>query len=320
MYEEQIQQKTPVSDVRTWDAEMRPDGEPDEIIAEIVTELGLSDANRVLFDNTMQARFTHDLQTHIDAEFGLSEEVLWSFRIQKDSTELTKLRRSVTIADQVATEIRQMGSDVVGMAESELASEIESRLEDTGGDGLPYEIVVASGPNGATPHHSSGERIIRAGEPVILDFGTLVDGYSSDQSRTLIFGSEDGQNKAEPSEKFEVIHDTVRRAQQAAVDTVEPGVPAKNVDRTAREVIEDAGYGDRFVHRTGHGVGLELREDQFITPSNEMELKEGMVFSVEPGIYLEGEFGVRIEDLVVVVTKDGCERLNHSDRGWRTGI
>jgi len=175
--------------------------------------------------------------------------------------------------------------------------------------GNSFETIVGSGPNGAKPHHGCGDREIRAGEPVVLDFGTRVDGYPSDQTRTLVF---DG----EPPAEYERVHETVRAAQAAAVEAVEPGVAAEAIDRAARDVIEDAGYGDAFFHRTGHGVGLDVHEEPYIVAGNDRELEPGMVFSVEPGIYLDGRFGCRIEDLVVV-TEDGCERLNDTDRGWR---
>jgi Xaa-Pro aminopeptidase len=150
---------------------------------------------------------------------------------------------------------------------------------------------------------------VRAGEPVVLDFGTRVDGYPSDQTRTLVF---DG----EPPAAYRRVHEAVREAQAAAVAAVEPGVTAGSIDRAAREVIESAGYGDAFVHRTGHGVGLDVHEEPYIVADSDRTLEPGMVFSVEPGVYLDGEFGCRIEDLVVV-TDDGCERLNDTDRGWR---
>jgi Xaa-Pro aminopeptidase len=172
---------------------------------------------------------------------------------------------------------------------------------------VPARLVP--GPNGAKPHHGCGDREIRAGEPVVLDFGTRVDGYPSDQTRTLVF---DG----EPPAEYERVHETVRAAQAAAVEAVEPGVAAEAIDRAARDVIEDAGYGDAFFHRTGHGVGLDVHEEPYIVAGNDRTLEPGMVFSVEPGIYLDGRFGCRIEDLVVV-TEDGCERLNDTDRGWR---
>jgi Xaa-Pro aminopeptidase len=207
------------------------------------------------------------------------------------------------------TAVRELGSEAVGMTEAELAGRIENELAAAGGEERSFEPIVGSGPNGAMPHHTHGDRTIESGDPVVLDFGTRVDGYPSDQTRTVVF---DG----EPSDKFKTVHDVVRRAQQAAVETVEPGVTAGAVDAAAREIIEDAGYGEQFIHRTGHGIGLDIHEEPLIVDGSDRLLEPQMVFSVEPGIYLPGEFGVRIE-VLVVVTRNGCERLNTTSRDWR---
>ncbi|AEH37707.1 aminopeptidase P family protein [Halopiger xanaduensis] len=276
----------------------------------------------VLVDDRMWATFTQDLRTLLpDAEFGLASAVLEDLRIRKDDLELETLRRAAELADRVSLEIRERGDDLVGTTEAELAAEIERLLAEYGGGGPAFETIVASGPNGARPHHHSGAREIERGDPIVLDFGAFVaadlegDGggtarYPGDQTRTIVVG--------EPPTEYERVHEVVAEAQQAAVEAVEPGVPAEAVDRAAREVIEDAGYGDAFVHRTGHGVGLEVHEAPYIVDGNDRELEPGMVFSVEPGIYLEGRFGVRIEDLVAV-TENGAARLNDSPRGWETG-
>jgi Xaa-Pro aminopeptidase len=299
MYDEQLA-RTHVSDVRLWD-----DGEdPRKRIELILSEI---DPERLLVDDRLWACFTQDLQAVTDAEFGLASEVLADLRLKKDEAEIDAIRRASALTDRVSEEIRTL--DAIGMAERELAREIDSRLADAGGEGPSFETIVATGENGARPHHRHGDREIAAGDPVVLDFGTQLDGYPSDQTRTHVFAGE-------PSKEFEEVHDAVREAQQAAVETVGPGVPAEAVDRAAREVIEDVGYGEGFTHRTGHGVGIEVHEPPYIVDGNPRKLESGMVFSVEPGIYLEGEFGVRIEDLVVV-TAEGCERLNGSPWDWR---
>jgi Xaa-Pro aminopeptidase len=205
-------------------------------------------------------------------------------------------------------DLRDLGDDAVGMTEDELAAFVERQLVDRGSDGVSFEPTVGSGPNGAKPHHSHGDRVVRAGEPVVFDFGGVVDHYPGDQTRTLVFGEE-------PSATVREVHDLVREAQQAAVEAVGPGVAAEDVDAAARDVIEQAGYGEQFIHRTGHGVGLDVHEEPYIVAGSDRPLEPGMVHSVEPGVYLPDEFGVRIEDLVVV-TDDGCERLNRTDRGW----
>ncbi|ELY48878.1 aminopeptidase P family protein [Natronolimnohabitans innermongolicus] len=273
----------------------------------------------ILVDDRMWATFSQDLRACApDATFGLASGVLEELRLQKDPVELEALRRAGSIADRVSLEIRSRGTELVGTTESELVAEIERLLAAEGGVEPAFETIVASGPNGARPHHHSGDREIESGDPIVLDFGAFVDAdledgtarYPGDQTRTIVVG--------EPSATYTEVHEIVRDAQQAAVEAVEPGATAGSIDRAARSVIEDAGYGDAFTHRTGHGVGLEVHEPPYIVADNERELEPGMVFSTEPGIYLEDEFGVRIEDLVVV-TDDGAERLNDSPRGWETG-
>lgn len=305
LYAEQLDEETWVADVRTYtDSE-----DPESLVADVAAEKGLT-GGELLVDPTMWARFTQSLRATLpDASWGLADDVLGPLRVHKDEAELDALRRAGEAADAAMDDVRALGADAVGMTERELADHVADRLAAHGGTGVSFEVIAGSGPNGAKPHHTHGDREIRAGDPVVCDFGTRVDGYPSDQTRTVVFAGD-------PPGGFEEVHDVVREAQQAAVDAVEPGVTAGEVDAAARSVIEDAGYGDEFVHRTGHGVGLEVHEEPYIVADSDRELEAGMVFSIEPGVYLPGEFGVRVEDLVAV-TADGCERLNHSDRGWR---
>ncbi|MDP8958368.1 MAG: M24 family metallopeptidase, partial [Actinomycetota bacterium] len=165
--------------------------------------------------------------------------------------------------------------------------------------------IVASGPNAASPHHEAGERVMGVGDCLVVDFGGRLGGYCSDTTRTFHLG--------EPGRQFRAAYSLLQEAQEAAVAAVRPGRSAQSVDRAARSMIEQAGYGEYFVHRTGHGIGLEPHEDPYIVEGNRLELAPGMAFSVEPGIYLPGSFGMRIED-IVVVTSDGVERLNRSRR------
>ena len=304
LYETQVREATTIGEIRTWS-----DGDdPVAATRDLLADRGL-DAGRLLVDDTMWARFTQDLRAAApDATWGLASEALADSRVRKDDAELAALREAAAVADAVVGDLRELGADAVGMTEAELADRIADRLAERGGRGVSFETVVAAGENGAKPHHGHGDREIRAGEPVVLDFGTRVDGYPSDQTRTLAFGGE-------PSEAYREVHEVVREAQAAGVEAVEPGVPASAVDRAARDVIEAAGYGDAFVHRTGHGVGLDVHEEPYLVAGNDRPLEPGMVCSVEPGIYLDGRFGCRIEDLVVV-TEDGRERLNRTDRGW----
>jgi Xaa-Pro aminopeptidase len=323
---ESVREATWVDDVRTWDDDDGPDPALDPLLDAL-------SPSRILLADRMWTRFSLDVRDRLpDAAVGLASEVLSPLRQRKDDRELDALRRAADAADATMRDVRALGADAVGLTEGELAAFVEDRLEVHGGTGVAFETIVGAGPNGADPHHASGEREIRPGDPVVLDFGTRVDAYPSDQTRTVVF---DG----EPSAEFRRVHDVVREAQSRAVAAVEPGVTAGVVARAAREVIEGAGYGERFVHRTGHGVGLDVHEAPDIVVGSETELEPGMVFSVEPGVYLPDRFGVRIEDLVVVTggeerrpsgseaghtsggrtqsDADGVERLNHTDRRWR---
>ena len=305
LYGEQIREGSWVPEVRTWS----DDEDPKPHIERVAEELGLA-GGHLLVDDSMWAVFTQDLRTVLpDATFGLASDVLGDLRCLKDDAELAAMREAAAAADATVRDLRELGEAVVGMTEAGLAEEIEALLESNGGHGVSFETIAGSGPNGAKPHHSHGDRTIQPGEPVVLDFGTRVDHYPSDQTRTLVFGGD-------PGEQYREVHEVVREAQQAGVEAAGPGVTAGAVDAAARAVIEDAGYGEQFIHRTGHGVGLDVHEEPYIVSGSERVLEPGMVFSVEPGIYLPGEFGVRIEDLVVV-TEEGCERLNDTDRGWR---
>ena len=301
----QFRRETCVRSVTTW----ADSDNPVTALGALFDDLGVSDAPHLLVDDTMWATFLQDIRSiRPAATIGLASDVVSEIRMRKDDAELDALRRAAQAADDALDAVRDLGSDAIGLTEAELATEIESFLTAVGGEGVSFDTIVGAGPNGAMPHHTHGDRVIEAGDPVVLDFGTRVDGYPSDQTRTLVFGGD-------PHERVCEVHDVVRRAQAAAVNAVEPGVTAAAVDDAARSVIEAAGYGDAFIHRTGHGVGLDVHEPPYIAADNDTELRPGMVFSIEPGVYLDDEFGVRIEDLVVV-TDDGFERLNHTSRGW----
>ena len=302
-YEEQVRDDTWIEDIRAWSDSENPRKRLEE-------ELEALDYEKILVSEEMQARFLLDLRKIFsDADFDLAGEVFEQLRLRKSSEEVGKIRESSKIVDEVIEDLREMSEEIIGKTENELAEIIKEKMSEKGGEEPSFTPTASSGANGAKPHYSHGEEVIEEGEPVVLDFGCYRDHYPSDQTRTLVFAGE-------PSEKFKEVHETVRRAQQKAVEKVKPGVKAKEVDKAARKVIKDAGYGEEFIHRIGHGVGLELHEPPYINQENSRELKEGMVFSVEPGIYIEGEFGVRIEDLVVV-TEDGCQRLNETSRDWK---
>jgi Xaa-Pro aminopeptidase len=201
-----------------------------------------------------------------------------------------------------------LGVRFAGRRELDVAADLAESLRAHGHETVEFTIV-GSGPNGASPHHEAGEREIRPGDAVVLDFGGRMAGYCSDITRTVVVG--------EPEPELVRVHGIVRAAQQAGVEAVAPGVPCEAVDAAARAVIEEAGFGEAFMHRTGHGIGLDVHEPPYIVAGNRTPLEPGMTFSVEPGIYLAGRFGVRIED-IVAVTRDGVERLNEAPRELAT--
>jgi Xaa-Pro aminopeptidase len=261
-----------------------------------------------------------------DAEFGISDsawamhllglqralpasryqsltECLPMMRAVKDDNELMRLAAAGAAADSTYGEI--VHRRFAGRRETEVAADLADLLREFGHEQVDF-TVVGSGPNGANPHHEAGDRVIEPGDAVVLDFGGLRYGYGSDTTRTVCVG--------EPTPEVRAVHEVVRRAQQAGVDAVRPGVSCQDIDRVARRVIAAAGYGERFIHRTGHGIGVTTHEPPYLVEGEEQLLVPGMCFSVEPGIYLAGRFGIRIED-IVTVTADGSQRLNNTDHG-----
>ncbi|MFG3148009.1 aminopeptidase P family protein [Streptomyces sp. NPDC048243] len=229
-------------------------------------------------------------------------EALPMLRAVKDAAELERLAAAGAAADAAFEEIRK--ATFAGRREAEVSADLADLLRRFGHSQVDFTIV-ASGPNGADPHHEADERVIEHGDMVVLDFGGLKDGYGSDTSRTVHVGEPDDEERA--------VHDIVRAAQEAGVRAVRPGAACQDIDRAARAVIEEAGYGKYFIHRTGHGIGVTTHEPPYMVEGEEQPLVPGMCFSVEPGIYLPGRFGVRIED-IVTVTEDGGRRLNNTSR------
>ena len=232
-------------------------------------------------------------------------EALPTLRAVKDAEELERLAAAGAAADAVFEETA--ATRFSGRTEAEIAAELGERLVAHGHSTVEFTIV-ASGPNGANPHHEESDRVVQDGDMVVLDFGGTMDGYGSDTTRTVHVG--------EPTDEEAEVHAVVRRAQQAAFEAVRPGVACQDVDRAARRVIADAGYGERFIHRTGHGIGLTAHEPPYMVEGETRPIEAGMCFSIEPGIYLPGRFGVRIED-IVVATEDGARRLNDTSRELR---
>lgn len=221
----------------------------------------------------------------------------------KDDGELARIAAACEVADAAFGAVRPRLLDQP--TEAEFALDLEFEMRRRGAEGVSFEPIVASGPNGAKPHARPGDRRISRGELVVLDFGSKVDGYCSDMTRTVCVG--------EPDPETRRMYDVVMASQQAGCDAVRAGVEAAAVDRACRQVIEEAGWGDAFLHGTGHGVGLEIHEDPRVASTSGDTLAPRHVVTVEPGVYLTGLGGVRIED-TVVVTDDGCDVLTKTDK------
>jgi D-alanyl-D-alanine dipeptidase len=221
-------------------------------------------------------------------------------RAVKDADELERMAAAGAAVDATFEAI--LRAPFAGRTELDIAADLTRLLREHGHERVEFTLV-ASGPNGAKGHHDAGERVIEPGDAVVLDFGGFVNGYGSDTTRTVHVG--------EPTPEHREVYDVVRAAQEAAVAAVRPGVACQDIDHAARSVIEAAGYGPLFNHRTGHGIGVETHEPPYIVAGETQLLQPGMCFSVEPGIYVPGGFGVRIED-IVAVTDDGARRLNLS--------
>ncbi|OZD10259.1 peptidase M24 family protein [Rhodococcus sp. 06-235-1A] len=234
----------------------------------------------------------------------LATHVLRELRMVKDEAEIDALRRAGYAIDRVHA---RMGEWLrVGRTEAQIAADIAAAIVEEGHT-APEFIIVGSGPHGADPHHEVSDRVVEAGDIVVIDIGgPVAPGYNSDSTRTYSLG----EPSAEIAEQYAVLE----RAQQAAVDAVVPGVTAQSIDAAARDVLVDAGLGEAFLHRTGHGIGLSVHEEPYIVAGNDITLTEGMAFSIEPGIYFRGQWGARIED-IVVVTEDGCESVNLRPHG-----
>jgi Xaa-Pro aminopeptidase len=211
------------------------------------------------------------------------------------------------VVDQIAA------GRLVGRTEADVSREVRERLIAEGHAAAPFAIV-GSGPNSASPHHDAGARVIQPGDPIVLDIGGTRDGYCSDTTRTLWVTGGEGDHG--PSDELLAVFELVRRAHAAATAAVGPGVTCSALDATARRIIADGGFGDAFIHRLGHGIGLEGHEEPYLVAGNDEPLRPGFAFSVEPGIYLAGRFGVRIED-IVVCGEDGPDVLNRSSRDLR---
>lgn len=286
------------------DGEIAAWGETDDPFA-LVRSL-IPDARRIAVDDQMWASRVLALRSVLpQAEQVLAGTLLSELRMRKSPDEIEALREAGAAIDRVH---RRMGEWLrPGRTEREVGRDIAQAIVDEGHESVDF-IIVGSGPNGASPHHEVSDRVIGIGEPVVVDIGgTTPAGYCSDCTRNYILGD---TVPAAYAEAYAVLE----AAQAAQRDAARPGITAQELDRIGRAIITDAGYGDLFVHRTGHGIGTETHEEPYIIEGSERVLEASMAFSIEPGIYHDGQFGARIED-IVVCTETGIDALNVTDRG-----
>lgn len=275
---------------------------PDAALQQALADLGASTARRVAVDEAMRADFALLLLDAMpQAGHGFARDTLGALRLRKEAGEQSALRAEAAIADRAMQAV--FGAIRPGVTENDLASVARGVFKDCGA--APMFTIVGAGPNGAFPHHHTGDTVLKAGDAVVIDIGGKAGDFSSDITRMAVLG--DG-----PAD-YDRVHRVVEAAVEAALAFCRPGVTASTMDRAARQVIAEAGYGSHFVHRLGHGMGLEGHEPPWISESSETILEPGMVFSIEPGIYIEGRFGLRLED-IVILQEDGPEILSRLPR------
>jgi Xaa-Pro aminopeptidase len=265
-----------------------------------------SGSQRIAVGDQMWSRFLVELLPQLPgAQYTRAVDVVGPLRMAKDRAEIDALAAAGAAVDRIAGELQRGEIPLVGRTEAEVSAHLGRRIVEEGHDKVNFAIVAA-GENAASPHHHAGSRVIAENEIVLCDFGGTMAGYCSDTTRCVFTG----EPTAEVSEAYEVLHE----AQRLGVDAGVVGTPCEEIDRVTRRVIDDAGFGGYFIHRTGHGIGMEEHEDPYIVEGNTVPLEAGHAYSVEPGIYVPGKWGMRLED-IVVATDDGPRRLNNSDHG-----
>ncbi|HEV3353010.1 MAG TPA: Xaa-Pro peptidase family protein [Acidimicrobiales bacterium] len=286
--------------------ELRPWEETEDPVA-IVADLVGRRRSLAISDRSWAAPLLALQASLPDAKWQPASIVTGPLRAVKDGEEVAALRHAGSAADRVASALIDGDIDLIGRTEAAVSREISERLLEQGHERVNFAIV-GSGPNAASPHHEPGDRVIGENESVVCDFGGALDGYCSDITRTVFTG--------DPPAEFRDLYAVLEHAQAEALGAVEVDVACEDVDAVARRIITDAGYGPNFVHRTGHGIGMEEHEDPYIVAGNCEPLMAGNAFSIEPGIYVEGKWGARIED-IVVVTQYGPDALNTVDHKLR---
>ncbi len=288
MYEQEVMGKAVFDRIISWDDSQ----DPGKILEVLCNEKGYAGSTIAMEDTMWFIAFERIYEAFKQARFIKASSIIGELRKHKTADEADKMRKSSELADKAVGRIIPMIK--AGMRETEVRDILEAELKMQGMSSPSFDTIIGSGPNSALPHYT-------AGDSIVIDFGGVFQGYCSDMTRTVMLG------KATP--EYREVYETVKEAQRKAVETVRPGMKASEIDAAARSYIAEKGYGDYFIHRTGHGIGMEVHEEPYISDISKSILQPGMVFSIEPGVYLPGKFGVRIEDLVMV-TETGVEVLN----------
>jgi Xaa-Pro dipeptidase len=289
-----VADKSDLVEIHAWEETESP--------SELAAKLAGS-AKSVAIGDQLHAIFLLRLQQAMpSASWTPGGPVLRDLRMRKDAAEIEAQREVADRTDRAWAIFLESGP-IAGLTEQQAMDRLADLMKEQGI--TPMFGICASGPNSASPHYHTGERTIQQGDAVIFDFGGELNNYLSDMTRTVVIG--------EPSDEYRKVYEIVLRANQAAFKAVKPSVPCEDIDKAARDIITEAGYGQNFIHRVGHGLGLDVHEEPYMVSGNTLPLAPGMVFSDEPGIYLEGKFGVRIED-TVAVTDTGAVRLNSAPK------
>lgn len=295
LYEQEVREKAAWDRIISWDDSQNPM----DILDALCSEKKYAGSTVAIEDTMWFNAFEKIYQTYKQARFVKASEIIGEMRKFKTPYEAEKMRRSSQLADKALEKTIPMIK--AGMKEREVRDLLEAEMKLLGITSPSFETIIGSGPNSALPHYTAGDKVINSGDSIVIDFGGMYQGYCLDITRTVMLGK--------ASKEYKEVYETVKEAQRRAAEAVRPGVKASEVDAAARGYIAGKGYGDYFIHRTGHGIGMEVHEEPYISDISATVLQPGMVFSIEPGIYLPGKFGIRIEDLVMV-TETGVEILN----------
>lgn len=295
LYEQEVKEKAVFDRIIFWDDSQ----DPGDILDALCSEKGYAGSMIAIEDTMWFTAFEKIYDKFKQARFIKASGIIGELRKYKTADEIEMIRKSSELIEKALDNIIPVIK--TEMKENQVRDLLETEMKHQGITNPSFETIIGSGPNSALPHYTAGDRMLNAGDSIVIDFGGVYRGYCSDMTRTIMLGR--------ATQKYKEVYETVKEAQRRAVEAVKPGMKASEIDAAARNYIIEKGYGDYFIHRTGHGIGMEVHEEPYISDISKSVLEPGMVFSIEPGIYLPGKFGVRIEDLVAV-TENGAEVLN----------